>query len=189
MLTRSHIKPYLMVLLCLFLPAQTSLVAALVDDLLYETITDITFISDKPHVSGDEVSIRIGIKNTSAEAWSGSFRIVVENASLPVTNAAGLTQLNESYFLLRKGEELTLKPDKKIFSHISFRQSGAVALSYHLRLERRSTPSVNRQPVAHAGFDQLRKTGDLVYLDASRSYDFDGEVLSYDWLLEKKPVA
>ncbi len=189
MLTKSHKKSYLMALLWLFLFAHASLVTALDDNLLYESVTDITFISDKPHVSGEEVFVRIGVKNTKTEVLSGSFRIVVENASLPVTNAAGLTLQNEPYFLIRNGDVVNVKPKKKVYSHISFSQPEAIPLSYNLRLERRIRPSVNKQPVANAGFDQLRKTGDLVYLDGSRSYDLDGEVLSYDWLLEKKPAG
>ncbi|NOQ69227.1 MAG: hypothetical protein GQ573_03850, partial [Gammaproteobacteria bacterium] len=189
MLTKSHTKSYLMVLLWLFLFAQASLVTAVVDDLIYESVTDITFISDKPHVSGEEVFVRIGVKNTKTEVLSGSFRIVVENSSLPVTNAAGLTQQNEAYFLIRNGDVVNVKPKKKVYSHISFRQLEAVPLSYNLRLERRITSSINKQPVANAGFDQLRKTGDLVYLDGSRSYELDGEAINYDWLLEKKPTG
>ncbi|MCK4674805.1 MAG: putative Ig domain-containing protein, partial [Gammaproteobacteria bacterium] len=189
MLTNNHTKSYLTVWLCLFFLAQPSLVTALVDRLLYEPITDIAFISDKPRKSGEEIFIRIAVKNTSTEVLSGSFRIVVENASLPVTNADGLTQQNEPYFLLKKGDVLNVKPNRKVYSRIGFSQLEAVTLSYNLRLERRITPLVNKQPVANAGFDQHRKTGDQVFLDGSRSYDLDGEAISYDWLLEKAPLS
>ncbi len=40
---------------------------------------------------------------------------------------------------------------------------------------------LNTRPVANAGPDQLVNTGDLVTLDATASYDPDGDVIRYQW--------
>jgi hypothetical protein len=37
-------------------------------------------------------------------------------------------------------------------------------------------------PVAHAGYDRRVRTGTVVYLDASASYDPDDEALTYEWV-------
>ena len=45
----------------------------------------------------------------------------------------------------------------------------------------------NLPPVAHAGSDLTGEVGQLVYLDAERSYDFDNDVLAYQWTLIEQP--
>ena len=36
-------------------------------------------------------------------------------------------------------------------------------------------------PVAHAGKDQSAELGDIIELNASKSYDLDGTIISYEW--------
>jgi hypothetical protein len=48
--------------------------------------------------------------------------------------------------------------------------------------------NINRPPVADAGSDQvLEVVGEFVTLDGSRSYDDDGDTLTYQWIFIKKP--
>ena len=40
---------------------------------------------------------------------------------------------------------------------------------------------LNDPPVADAGDDVIAKRGDTIILDASKSYDLDGNITSYEW--------
>ena len=48
---------------------------------------------------------------------------------------------------------------------------------------------VNRCPVAVAGEDVMAHVGDLAQLNGSDSYDFDGDSLSYSWVLASAPAG
>jgi hypothetical protein len=50
-------------------------------------------------------------------------------------------------------------------------------------------PSANRPPVAVGGADRDAYVGDLVTLDASGSYDLDGDTLSYRWTSVTAPAG
>jgi hypothetical protein len=50
-------------------------------------------------------------------------------------------------------------------------------------------PSANRPPVAVGGADRDAYVGDLVTLDASGSYDLDGDTLSYRWIAVTAPAG
>ena len=50
-------------------------------------------------------------------------------------------------------------------------------------------PAANRPPVAVGGADRDAYVGDLVTLDASGSYDLDGDTLSYRWTAVTAPVG
>jgi hypothetical protein len=45
-----------------------------------------------------------------------------------------------------------------------------------------SVSTANMAPVAHAGYDRRVKTGSMVYLDGSASYDPEDAKLSYEWV-------
>jgi hypothetical protein len=49
--------------------------------------------------------------------------------------------------------------------------------------------AANVPPVANAGPDQTVKVGSLVTLDATRSTDANGDVLTYSWVLTTNPGA
>lgn len=40
---------------------------------------------------------------------------------------------------------------------------------------------INSAPIANAGMDEIICTGDIITLDASKSYDADGDLLKYEW--------
>ncbi|MDD5090176.1 MAG: PKD domain-containing protein, partial [Candidatus Wallbacteria bacterium] len=56
-----------------------------------------------------------------------------------------------------------------------------------LRVVAAGTP--NTQPVAHAGYDQTVEELDLVSLDGTRSYDDDGDAITYQWYQTAGPVV
>jgi hypothetical protein len=49
--------------------------------------------------------------------------------------------------------------------------------------------TVNSMPIANAGADQKAVIGQAIRLDGSRSYDVDGDGLSYSWTLASKPAG
>lgn len=51
-----------------------------------------------------------------------------------------------------------------------------------------SVAAQNVAPVAHAGAEQTLTRGATAYLDSSRSKDENGDKLSYNWTLTKKPL-
>ncbi|NVK55965.1 MAG: hypothetical protein HWE26_10135 [Alteromonadaceae bacterium] len=52
-----------------------------------------------------------------------------------------------------------------------------------------SVPIANNLPVANAGANQEVDIETLIFLDASESFDSDGDTLSYQWRLRTKPVG
>jgi chitinase len=50
-----------------------------------------------------------------------------------------------------------------------------------------SRPERNRIPVALLGYDQIVDVGETVELDASQSFDPDGDLVSFNWDLESRP--
>jgi len=49
--------------------------------------------------------------------------------------------------------------------------------------------SVNDAPVADAGEDKKGVTGDSFVLDGSKSYDVDGEIVSYEWIEDNQTIS
>jgi hypothetical protein len=91
-------------------------------------------------------------------------------------SASELTQFEEMI-----GEELSIS------GVISFYE-GAVQLTcgYFFDIQSDADPNL---PVADAGDDQVVSPGDIVYLDATSSFD-TGEIIAYEWVqLEGPPVA
>jgi hypothetical protein len=70
-----------------------------------------------------------------------------------------------------------------LFTPTDFANSWATA-AMTLRLV-----GANGTPTAQAGFDQVMEEGETVYLDASDSYDEDGDPLSYLWTQTSGPTV
>ncbi len=50
-------------------------------------------------------------------------------------------------------------------------------------------PIENKKPIANAGVNQIVEEGTIVHLNASKSYDLDGEIISYQWLEKDKLIG
>ena len=51
------------------------------------------------------------------------------------------------------------------------------------------TPAINQKPVANAGADQNVTFGNQVVLNASESFDIDGEIVAYEWSQNGKVLS
>ena len=127
------------------------------------------------------------VTNTSLQPIAGPLRLVVENSSLSVLNAEGLTAQGEPFFTVLDSESALLGPgDTSVDIRIEF-QRLRIPLSYTLRAEVALPVATNTAPVANAGVDQTPLVGDVVTLDGSNSTDQDMDALSYSWSVITKP--
>jgi len=193
----TQIRRYSLVLCLLFLLAPVTWVIAFVVNPTFEDVGDVRFFTRVLNTTINKEVIRVRAKNNSAQTITGSFRLIVGDTRLPIKGAAGITEQGEAYFLFKKGAIQTIPPRRSIRTRIStvplenddiYNSDHDIPSKYNFRLERRIRPQFNNQPVAKAGFDQRRRRGDTVYLDASQSFDLDGERLNYHWVMERKPA-
>lgn len=110
-------------------------------------------------------------------------QLVTPNAAAEVTDPASMSPVatsissNDAFVLHSAYQILGAAGDigTRIFTPTHFANAW-VAIGVTLR-----PLNANGAPTAHAGFDQDAEIGSTVYLDASDSYDDDGDSLSYSW--------
>lgn len=134
-------------------------------------------------------SFSVSLKNVSGSVLLTPVKVVIQSispAELTVTNADGTTPDGKPFYSYN-GEisttsnqfqpNTTSVPKKWIFKN-----PNQARFTFQVKI----LASSNR-PVADAGRDQTYYLGDLAHLDGSRSYDADGDPLTYSWSFNTIP--
>jgi len=48
--------------------------------------------------------------------------------------------------------------------------------------------TTNSAPMAHSGHDRHVQVGEVVQLNGSQSYDVDGDLLTFEWVITERPA-
>ncbi|MBW2494055.1 MAG: cadherin-like domain-containing protein, partial [Deltaproteobacteria bacterium] len=79
--------------------------------------------------------------------------------------------------------------DHRVAIQVSDGSGGSDTQSYWIRVSFGNSPSGNHSPVAHAGDDFTVEEGNPVELDASFSFDADGDRLQFQWTQIEGPLV
>ncbi|MFH0728120.1 MAG: PKD domain-containing protein, partial [Pseudomonadota bacterium] len=133
-------------------------------------------------------STRVSLHNIGSNTLSAPIRAFVENISRGDVTVANADDEENGIPYFEYPEEILPPGASTSIKTWYFNNPNRAAFKFDIRVEA-VVLSGNTPPVANAGPDQTKYTGQLVTLNGSASSDADGDSLTFSWSFVSKPVG
>jgi len=123
----------------------------------------------------------ISFELNATDADQDKLQYILTNSSVLPSHGVIVTQDNHM---------ITYKPNQEFFGkdYITFVANDGKYNSNQAIVTINIVPT-NDAPIANAGDDKQGVTGDSFVLDGSKSYDIDGEIVSYEWIEGNQTIS